>query len=218
MHSFNGVDGSGPSGKLILDAEGNLYGTTDIGGDTNSKCFFLDGCGTVFKLSPGKDGKWKETVLHRFDLTDGASPNGDLVFDTAGNLYGTTYGGGPYCKESSGCGNVFQLTPEAKGKWKENVLHNFGDGKDGARPSGGLIFDSAGNLYGTTTEGGAYGQSCSNEPCGTVFRLARDTNGQWEEKVLHSFGGSPDGSIPFGSLTFDAAGSLYGAAGSGGSL
>jgi len=215
LHSFNGKDGREPGG-LIFDADGNLYGTTYLGGPYNSRCGYY-GCGTVFKLSPGMNDDWTEKVLHNFNFKDGSLPDAGLIFDASGDLYGTTAAGGAYssCGAGSGCGTLFQLTPAANGRWKERVLHNFGKGKDGTSPAASLIFDATGNLYGTTTGGGAYGSSCSIAPCGTVFRLTLGGNGKWGETVLHSFRGV-DGSDPNGALILDAAGNLYGTAGSGG--
>ena len=142
LHSFAGT----PEAGLIIDKAGNLYGTTGFGGVPSKKC--ANGCGTVFKLTPPPAGKaaWTETVLFSFNDIDGSLPAGRLVFDAAGNLYGTTEDGG-----SLGYGTVFKLTPPAAGKtaWMETVLFSFSD-TDGADPQAGLIFDKAGNLYGTT--------------------------------------------------------------------
>jgi uncharacterized repeat protein (TIGR03803 family) len=140
-----------------------------------------------------------EKVLHNFGCChgDGASPNlAGLVVDAAGNLYGTTPGGGAYHY-----GAVFELTPN-NGTWTENILHSFGQGTDGQYPQAGLIFDAAGNLYGTTGRGGAFGY-------GTVFELV-PANGAWTVKVLHSFGDIKYGRRPWGGLVFDAKGNLYG--------
>ena len=215
LYSFSGKDGNAPYSSLILDGTGNLYGTTYQGGGVYSSSCYMNSCGVVFELTRGKDGEWTENVLHRFNGNDGSQPRGGLIFDVAGNLYGTTSDGGAYSCGGSGCGTAFQLTHSVNGTWKEKVLHNFGKGKDGTVPFAGMISDAAGNLYGTTLGGGAYGSSCGNIPCGTVFRLTPDINGQWGEEVLHSFIGV-DGSAPDGSLIFDGAGNLYGAAGSGG--
>lgn len=200
LHSFgNGSDGAGPQAGLVLDADGNLYGTTYYGGAYDS--------GIVFKLAPGPKGVWTETILHSFGKgTDGALPVvAGLVFDTAGNLYGTTEAGGVY-----GVGAVFRLTPGADGSWKESVLHSFNpNGKDGVYPEAGLTFDAAGNLYSTTASGGAYNYY------GTVFELSPRAGGQWTEKVIYSFNGA-DGGYPQAGLIFDAAGNLYGTTFSGG--
>jgi uncharacterized repeat protein (TIGR03803 family) len=136
-------------------------------------------------------------VLHSFGGgKDGSSPHAALIIDAADNLYGTTVFGG-----ADGSGTVFELTPKAGGEWAEKVLHSFGKGKDGASPYAGLIADAAGNLYGTTADGGADG-------LGTVFELTK-TDGKWAEKVLHSFNGK-DGENPYASLIFDGFGNLYG--------
>ena len=160
LHNFNnnGTDGLEPYAGLIFDAAGNLYGTT-AGGGTGSNCGAF-GCGTVFELTPAAGGVWTETVLHNFNNngTDGLEPYAGLIFDAAGNLYGTTAGGGTGSNCGAfGCGTVFELTPAAGGVWTETVLHNFNNnGTDGLEPYAGLIFDAAGNLYGTTAGGGTY--------------------------------------------------------------
>ena len=157
LHAFKGgKDGNYPSGALILDPAGNLYGTTIFGGGDQQYCSGLaPGCGTVFKLAPGSQGKWKETVLHRFqngnDSTDGSAPNGALIFDASGNLYGTTISGGGFNQQcssgaSAGCGIVFELSPKSSGGWKESVLYRFQISAGGAGPNGGLGLANAGNL------------------------------------------------------------------------
>ena len=203
LQSFNGRNGSAPYDGVISDTAGNLYGTTDAGGKY--------GDGTVFKLKPPVGGKkaWTETVLFSFNGTNGEGPESRLLFDGAGNLYGTTYDGG-----SSNLGTVFELTPPGAGQkaWTETVLCSF-DGTNGSHPLplSGLIFDNAGNLYGTTGFGGlATG--------GTVFKLAPPTPGQtvWTETILFSFVTQKGGVEPEGTLVFDSAGNLYGTAGAGG--
>jgi uncharacterized repeat protein (TIGR03803 family) len=210
LHAFDYLDGAEPfAGSLVFDSTGNLYGTTSFG--YNFSC--PEGCGTVFELMPGSNGQWTYTVLYGFKGgDDGFLPNGTLIFDTAGNLYGITEHGG---KEScpTGCGTVYKLAPGAGGKWNKTVLHFF-SGKDGAFPLGGLTLDSKGNLYGTTWQGGNY-QSCPQTGCGVVFKLTLGGQGQWTETVLHAFDGS-DGSQPNATLTFDASGNLYGATSQGG--
>jgi uncharacterized repeat protein (TIGR03803 family) len=203
LHSFNYQDGSGPESPLILDAAGNLYGTTGAGG---SGCQY--GCGVVFQLAPQANGRWIEKVLRRFSGgRDGAYPEAALVTDSTGTLYGTTLAGGNggcASKSSIGCGTVFQVVPSAGGKWSEKVLHRFSDkGKDGIQPQASLIVDSAGNLFGTTTGGGDYG-------AGTVFQLSPGTDGNWKERVVLSFKGGGDGADPAGDLVSDTAGNLYG--------
>ncbi len=210
LHAFNYFDGSQPfAGSLVFDSSGNLYGTTAFG--HNPSC--TAGCGTVFELVPGSNGKWTHTVLYGFEGgRDGFQPNGTLIFDAAGNLYGiTSHGGNEVCP--TGCGTVYKLAPSVGGKWTKTILHFF-SGKDGAYPLGGLTLDSAGNLYGTTWQGGKY-QSCPQNGCGVVFKLTRGRQGQWTETVLHAFNGG-DGSQPNGTLTFDASGNLYGITSQGG--
>jgi uncharacterized repeat protein (TIGR03803 family) len=206
LHSFNGsTHQEGPTASLIFDAAGNLYGTTLEGGDL--QCLSL-GCGTVFKLTPNADGSWTESVLHTFHGGDGELPRAGLIFDVAGSLYGTTQDGGTHKG-----GTVFKLTPNADGSWTETVLHSF-NGSDGRVPLAGLIFDAAGNLYGTTSEGGNY-KACPRIGCGLVFKLTPNTHGSWTESVLHSFNGI-DGAIPVAGLIFDAAGNLYSTTSQGG--
>ena len=197
LHVFNGSDGAGPIGGVILDSVGNLYGTTS----SDSANY---GFGTVFELTPGAQRQWTETTLYAFQAnihgSDGAYPYGDLVFDKAGNLYGTTQMGGTAFN-----GTVFKLT-YSNGSWKESILYNFSGGGDGGMPLGGLIFDTAGNLYGTTQGGGA--------GYGTVFELT-PSHGSWVETVLLTFTNA-DGAYPEGDLVFDAAGNLFGTAANGG--
>jgi uncharacterized repeat protein (TIGR03803 family) len=159
----------------------------------------------------------KEKVLYQFTGgADGGSPSSSLLMDTSGNLYGTTlYGGiGGSCG-NSGCGVVFELTPSANGTWQESVLYAFQGAPDGDYPRGNLVFDTSGNLYGTTSGGGS-GTNCTHESgCGTIFELSPHS-GSWTETVLYNFQNTPDGAVPAG-LTFDAHGSLYGTAAGGGS-
>ncbi|HEY2444968.1 MAG TPA: choice-of-anchor tandem repeat GloVer-containing protein [Rhizomicrobium sp.] len=189
LYEFKGGgDGAGPLGGLVADQMVNLYGTTQYGGGTGCTGGDFAGCGTIFKLEP--DGT--ETVLYSFgDGSHGASPQGALIEDTAGNLYGTAYHGG-----AKGDGTVFRLASDGT----FTVLHSFKGGTDGSNPAGGVIADAAGNLYGTTINGG-------NHSLGTVFRISAGGG----EKKLYSFAGSPkDGANPAASLFLDASGSLYG--------
>jgi uncharacterized repeat protein (TIGR03803 family) len=223
LHNFGkGKDGASPQAGLIFDAVGNLYGTTASGG-AGSSCGFV-GCGTVFELMPGADGVWTEKILHNFGehSDDGFEPFGSLIFDSAGNVYGTTFGGGSVpkvCSNSSatGCGTVFELTPTAGGDRAERVLHSFGESEDGRNPESSLVFDSAGNLYGTTFVGGS-GSSCANATgCGTVFELTPGARAGWTEKVIHNFtNNGRDGYEPVGNLAFDSAGNLYSTTSAGG--
>ncbi len=200
LHSFgNGNDGASPSYTApVLDGAGNLYSTTMFGG--------IHGAGTIFELSPREGGGWTETVLHSFGHgQDGFLATSGLLIDGAGNLYGTTEGGGTF-----GYGTAFEFSPREGGGWTETVLHSFNlDGSDGANPSANLIMDTAGNLYGTTVDGGIH--SCGGAGCGTAFELSPRQGGGWTETVLHSFGNGSDGASPFyDGLVMDTAGNLYG--------
>jgi len=189
LYSFGAQGGAGdansPEGSLVRDGHGNFYGTSRFGGTDNN--------GTVFEAS--KSGA--ETVFYRFaGGSDGHGPSPDLLRDKSGNLYGTAGGGG-----SCSCGIVFKLDPAGH----LSVLYTFQGGTDGATPIAGVIADAAGNLYGTTAEGGD--MACGNGyGCGTVFRLAPDGT----KTVLYTFTGSPDGELPVSRLTFDKAGNLFG--------
>lgn len=208
LYNFTGgTDGNHPMGRLILDKFGNLYGTNAPNGNGGGPCTPGGGCGTVFELSLS-NGHWVEKTIYSFcslaNCADGQSPQAGVIFDSAGNLYGTTmFGGDPTCS----CGTVFQLTPSS-GSWTYNLLHTF-TGKDGRSPEGGLTFDSGGRLYGTTIYGGA-------NSYGTVFQLAK-SNGGWTQTIIHSFPSSgTDGIFPEGQLAVDKAGNVYGIANGGG--
>lgn len=193
LYAFTGsADGAYPDAPLIFDANGALYSTVVNGGAHD--------WGGVFKLTPGSDGSWSESILYAFTGgKDGGHPVTGLIFDATGNLYGTTYwGANRSCKH--GCGVVFKLKPSGDGSWTENVLHTF-TGKDGAYPAGWLISDAVGNLYGATDIGGLNGD-------GVVFKITPAQPGSW--KVLHQFAG--EGRAAWGGcgLTFDGAGNLYG--------
>jgi uncharacterized repeat protein (TIGR03803 family) len=217
LHSFgNGTDGSGLKSGLIFDHSGNLYGTTYLGG--NSACSI--GCGTVFELSPSA-GSWSETVIYSFCSVsgsfcpDGANPRGGVVLDAADNLYGTTYFGGG---SSVSNGLVFELSPGNSGTWTEKVLYRFqGGSTDGANPASALVFDTSGNLYGTTV----FGYEAVGINNGVVFKLSPESGGQWKETIVYGFCGlpnfCPDGSTSYASVIFDKAGNLYGTATEGGS-
>ncbi|MGB8885888.1 MAG: choice-of-anchor tandem repeat GloVer-containing protein [Candidatus Korobacteraceae bacterium] len=199
LHSFNqnGSDGAYPYAGLAFDAAGNLYGTTSNGG-IHACDGIIFNCGTVFELSPRQGGGWTETVLHSFNSPgDGYYPYAGLTFDSHGNLYGTTSQGGIH-----GFGTVFELTPRQGGGWTETVLHSFGNNQDGWYPDAGLIVDGAGNLYGTTSQGGIHS-------LGAVFELMPNGGGGWMERVLHSFGNGTDGANPAASLVLDSQGNLY---------
>lgn len=202
-----GTDGALPSG-LVADKNGNLYGTTNVGGLESGLCQADDGCGTIFQLKPpSRSGApWTETVIYEF--LPFAHPLAGLIIDDAGNLYGTATYGGAYDN-----GVVFQLRPPAKpgDPWTENTLYSFLAGLDGAVPSAPLVLDTKGNLYGTTEFGG--GDSCvgsyQESGCGTVFRLTPPADGgNWTETVLYRF--APFNDYPMAGLILDSQGNLYG--------
>jgi uncharacterized repeat protein (TIGR03803 family) len=197
LYAFKGgSDGSSPDGSLMLDVSGTLYGTTLTGGGTGCGGY---GCGTLFKLAP--DGT--ETVLYAFQgSSDGYQPGGNVVMDQSGDLYGTTAGGGTYNATcTGGCGTIFELRPDGT----KITLYEFQGGNDGEGPSGDLISDSSGNLYGTTSLGG---EQCnvSKFGCGTVFKITPSG----KETILYAFQGGIDGFEPFGGVVADGAGNLYG--------
>ncbi len=199
-----GSDGSWPLGEVVFDKEGNLYGTTATGGTGQCNYFVgIPGCGVVFELTPSKGG-WVQTVLYTFTgRSDGGLPAGGLIFDDAGDLYGTTIVGGDFnCDAQEGCGTVFQLTPSSSG-WKEKVLYTFTGGRDGRSPSGGVIFDQFGNLYGATAHGDPGGS--------TAFELT-PSGDSWTYSLVYSF----EGLGPTDSLIIDNAGNLYGTTDGGG--
>jgi uncharacterized repeat protein (TIGR03803 family) len=171
LYSFQGgpKDGNFPTAGLIFDKAGNLYGTTSQGGSYSKRC----NCGTVFELSPQAGGGWAEKLLISFNLADGAVPQAGVVFDRAGNLYGTTseVGGRGKCNGNFGCGTAFELSPQAGGGWAEKVFHF--NNQDGAAPLAGLIFDDAGNLFGTAFLGGSGGCTTYGSGCGVVFEITR---------------------------------------------
>src|SRR5262249_38091842 len=211
------ADGSGPSGGLVLDAAGNLYGTSLSGGNQQGQCLSIGGCGVVFELTPNQGGTWTQTTIHTFNVgSGGIQPHSQLLLDSAGNLYGTTIYGGNGCGGFYSCGTVYELSPAGNGVWTETILYNFEGGTDGNYPQAGLIFDSAGNLYGTTGFGANSG--CNSLGCGTGFELSRGQNGTWTEHVLYVFQDGADGAEPGSALVFDKAGNLYGTAASGGNL
>jgi uncharacterized repeat protein (TIGR03803 family) len=198
---FNYTNGATPMAGLIFDSAGNLYGTTASGGSANN-------AGTVFQLKPPskKTKVWTLNTLAIFDNANGKNPDGSLIFDSIGNLYGTTSIGGQY-----GYGTVFQLTPpvstSSQTPWTLNTLVDF-DGTNGANSYGNLVRDSAGNLYGTTYGGGLYGY-------GTVFQLSPSTSFGWTLNTLVDFD-STNGANSEAGLIFDSAGNLYGTTSIGG--
>ncbi len=204
-------DGNSPLGGLISDGDGNLYGATERGGKYSG--------GTVFELSPGPDGTWTEKVLNAFGngSSDGLFPGGRLVFDTNGNLYGSTSGGGG---NNCSCGTVFKLSPSPSGSWTESIIFDFdtSGGQNGYMPNPGLIFDTAGNLYGTTFSG--YTGSLQN--AGVVYQLVPQPSGTWTMNTLHTFPTpttgtfGEDGAYPLAGLLIDPSGNLFGTTQAGG--
>ncbi|MGB6386422.1 MAG: choice-of-anchor tandem repeat GloVer-containing protein [Terriglobales bacterium] len=188
---FGCADGAIPNSPLTSDGKGNLYGATIIGGDAGQLC----GCGTVFELSPNGSGGWNETVLYSFagEAGGGAWPTGPLMFDSAGNLYGTALIDG-----TNGNGVVFELSPGSAGaSWTETILYSFAGGTDGFFPTSGVIMDPAGNLYGTTLDGGSAGN-------GTVFELS-PSGGGWAKQTIYNVDTSG-----YAGLTMDASGNIFG--------
>lgn len=196
LYSFTGgSDGAYPTyGDLAFDHAGNIYGTTNVGGNTAGNCSLYGGCGVVFELSPSGGG-WKETVLHTFQWSDGAYPYAGVVFESAGNIYGTAESGG-----ANDSGVLYELTPSGSG-WTETVVHSFNafTGEDGGQAYGGLIADSSGNFYGITSVGGPYGG-------GSAYELS-PSDGGWIFNVLYSFN-AYQGSLA--KLVMDGSGNLYG--------
>jgi uncharacterized repeat protein (TIGR03803 family) len=195
------ADGFGPGGGLVFDAAGNMYGAAGLGG--------LFGGGTVFELSPSQGG-WSETILHHFgqQQSDGMVPLGHLIIDAAGSLIiGTTQEGGTNggCFDG-GCGVVYELTRTGSG-WTETILHTFSRATDGGTPGGGLISDAAGNLFGTTQEGGPNNG-------GTVYELT-PSNGGYTFQVVYALTGITGTIGATGLLAIDSTGNLYGVAGPG---
>jgi len=209
VYDFKGglLDGEYPSGGVILDGNGALYGTTDRGGE--------HGYGTVFKLTPSGSG-YAESVLYSFcansNCTDGANPRGSLVFGKDGALYGATATGGEGvagCWSSlKGCGTIFRLMPSGSG-YTETVLYSFcaTNCADGAFPNGGLVFGKDGALYGTTSK------SCigQNHDCGTVFKLKR-SGLRYSETTLYNFAKGGYGNFLVAGVIFDKEGALWGTA------
>jgi uncharacterized repeat protein (TIGR03803 family) len=195
----NGYDGYSPTPGLVIDAAGNLDGTNFDGGINNN--------GYVFELSPDGGGMWTLTHLHDFIGTDGSQPATTVTRDAVGNLYGTTQGGGGSSQCTNGCGVAYELTSNS-GAWTETILHIF-HGPDGSSLQGTLLLDTAGNLYGTATAGGAHG-------FGVVFEISPSTKG-WKTRALYAFkSGTGDGAAPYNDLIMDATGNLFGTTWSGG--
>jgi len=203
IYSFpaSGAEGFGPRAGVVYFS-GNLYGVASLGGGTSCNG---NGCGAVFELSPTRSGGWNYRILYAFqEGGDAQFPFGRVAFDSAGNLYGTTLGGG-----ANGLGAIYKLAPRAGGQWTESVIYSFHGGEDGEGPYAGVTVDASGNLYGTTPDGGANG-------LGVAYQLSPNADGSWTETVLHAFGGINDAIKPFSELVFDATGNLYGTTPGGG--
>jgi len=196
-YSLGGPAGSTPYAGVVFDSSGDLFGTATAGGNFNK--------GTVYELVSLGGGSYSEVTHHEFgsSATDGTAPYGALIFDGSGNVYGTTSAGG-----ANGGGTVFMLTASENPNWVETVLWNFGSGTDGATPKCTLAFDASGNLWGTTTSGGANG-------AGTIFELSPGVSG-WTETFLYSFIGGTDGAAPVAGVIFDPDGDIYGTTTGGG--
>lgn len=224
LYNFQGdEDGQFPIGDLVFDQAGNLYGATQFGGGYGScDSPYYQHCGTIFELiPPSKEGeRWTEKMLYSFKSVetgkqygDGANPNGGLIFDINGAIYGTTYSGGNQTCSGAGfvgCGTVFKLSPPIMkgGPWKESLLYRFGSyANDGELPTASMVFDRKWNLYGTTTGGGERFE-------GVLFRLvsAHQEGQPWIETLLHQFGLDDGGAALPGGLIFSSGGELYGVA------
>jgi uncharacterized repeat protein (TIGR03803 family) len=213
LHQFNDQDGISPHAALMIDGQGRIFGTAVSGGSHQG--------GTVFELIPGSKGNWDFNVLYNFcsaaNCADGRYPLSDLIEDAAGDLFGTTSIGGN-CTVSGGCGVAFKLGP-GESSWKERVLHSFckrPDCADGSGPSGGLVMDGEGNLFGTTVGGGIPNESGGTS--GVLYKLPAGGG----EQVVYDFcseqdiGHCIDGSDPAGDLLLDASGNLFGVTSTGG--
>ena len=211
IYSFRGGnDGALPYAGVTIGPDGALYGTTSSGGLGAPGC--PGGCGTVYKLTPPANFcqrsscPWNETVLYDFYQSGVGlwDPWAGVIFDHAGNMYGTTTLGGmvPCPNSSAGCGAVYKLIP-AGSTWTAQVLYSFTGGSDGSIPYAGLVMDSGGNLYGATFYGAAY------QGYGAIFELAKNGT-SWTERTLYDFQGGSDGGNPQATLVFDAAGNLFG--------
>jgi len=192
IHTFTGgADGSSGSAGRMLLSQRRLYGAATTGGNY--------GGGVVFELTPTTVGEWDFKTLYSFHgEPDGSFPYGALLRTASGKFYGTTYYGG-----ENGIGTVYELSPRQTGEWNERILYSFQNGSDGNSPISNLVRDAAGNLYGTTSEGGL--------GSGTIFKLSPSGGGQWTESVVHAFAGSPDGSSSYNGMVVDPFGNFYGA-------
>lgn len=218
IYDFAGgsTDGAFPDGLLTFDSRGHIFGTTAYGGSGSCNQGEYPGCGTVFELVHNPTGGWTESVIYNFQGgNDGAWPTSSVTFDAQGNMYGTTSlgGGTAPCitsSEPTGCGTVFELSPNGSGGWTESIIYSFKGGMDGLEPSSGVTFDGAGVFFGLTGGGGfSCAQYLSGETCGTVFKLRHTATG-WVKSTPYRFKGGSDGFTPLGNLVVDASGNLYG--------
>lgn len=215
--TFRNEDGTGPNNRVTIAPDGTLYGSTFDGGVFG--CVSNLGCGTVYRLQPPMSAcrsalcYWTGTTVYSFSgAADGAYPEGDLIFDPSGKIYGATNAGGnTSCnvQAQNGCGVVYSLTTSGT----QSVIYAFPGGAGGSNPTAGVIQDQAGNLYGTASTGGSSG--CEGTGCGIVYELSPNGSG-WTETTLYTFQGSTDGIAPMGGLIFDGAGNLYGTTARGG--
>jgi uncharacterized repeat protein (TIGR03803 family) len=210
LYNFQGgSDGAYPQATLVLDGEGNLYGTTSYGGTGTCLVDSISyGCGTVFKLSPNSDGSWSENILYQFPGGfNGAIPSGGLARDSVGTLYGAV-GGGLSCGQyfsGQDCGIVYKLRQTPSG-WVRSTLHRFTGGTDGFEPLGSVTLDASGNVYGTTYFGGISSPKFGN---GVVYELTPGSGGAYTETILYDFTGLLDGGYPTNSVVFDATDNIY---------
>ena len=214
LHGFTGhPDGASP-GSLLMDASGNLYGTTLYGGTSTAETFCKTGCGTVFELA-NNSGTYTYSVLFSFTTNDfyGINPGGNLAIDASGDLFGTaTAGGGSTASCALGCGTVFELANDS-GSYVPSLLYSFTGAPDAELPDSGLISDAQGNLYGAA--GGGTSTACFSSACGAVFKLHPNGGGSYSESVVYSFTNSPDGADPE-YLIIDVSGDIYGVTSAGG--
>jgi uncharacterized repeat protein (TIGR03803 family) len=191
LHAFTGgSDGSSGSAGRMVFHQGALFGAATTGGAT--------GHGTIFELRPQFKGAWAFKTIYAFaGEPDGSFPYGGLTIDLSDNIFGTTYYGG-----DNGVGSVFQVS-HARGGWTDLILYSFKSAMDGNSPISNIVLDTAGNIYGTTSEGGL--------GSGTIFQLTPVPGGSWSETIAHSFSGTPDGAFPYAGMVGDGAGNFYGA-------
>ncbi len=200
------ADGAVANPGLLQDSSGAFIGSTYSGGGIG---------GVVFKLAPARHGTYAESVLYTFGgNTDGDSPNGPLIEDAGGSIYGSTDFGGSSACFGEGCGTVYKLTPAGSGAYTESILYVFSDAGDGAHPYGPLVADAGGALYGTTEYSGSGG--CVSDHCGAIFKLTPAGSGAYTESIIYVFTGGKGGQYVSPGLLVDASGALYGTTGAGG--